>query len=184
MHEYEEMDKLTEKQYAAVNWFPRAKDKGYSLGALFRDSFEFTLEFIAVLDLITDIQVLTQLCQTKHIFWTSVNILSVFSPYFASQIPYIIFLKQKTATDAQNCKTSWLGFTMVSPLMLVLMSLMDVTFLTLSVILIPFCFIIKFLTCGFVNLGFIAERLEETYEAMFKMQKLDAAGFRRMRTIT
>ena len=68
--------------------------------------------------------------------------------------------------------------------MLVVMTFMDVLFLANTVILIPLLNSISYLLCGYVDVTSLLEYVDATYESLFEMQRLDAAGFRRMRTIT
>ena len=130
----------------------------------------------------------------------------MFAPFFASQIPFITFLKEQLtlaevkvdkekASRNTNCcirilsyiSIGWFKlvcFSMVTPLMLVLMAVMDLVFLFNSVVLTPIIYLLGLLMCGFVDLNWLLSFIDEMYMAMFKMQRIDAAGFRRMRTIT
>lgn len=44
--------------------------------------------------------------------------------------------------------------------------------------------VLRMLTCGLLDLSFLTRMIDQSYEIMFEMQKLDVAGFRRMRTIS
>ena len=141
------------------------------------------LELIATADLITDIQVLLMLMQTRHIAWTTIAILSMISPFLACQIPYLTFLKDK-AHDSKSCSTRLLGLLMVSPFMLIIMTLMDLIFLLNSVIIVPIISLLELMMCKRVQLKCVKNFVDDTYEHIFFMTKIDAAGFRRMRTIS
>lgn len=73
---------------------------------------------------------------------------------------------------------------MVTPLMLIVMSFMDIIFILNEVILGPTAYLIEYLSCGKIKINWIIEKIDDIYEWLFLMQNLDAAGFRRMRTIT
>ena len=70
-----------------------ASKQSKGCGRIFRSGFEFILEMIALADLITDVQVLLMLVKTDHIAWTTITFFSMFAPFYASQIPYMTFLK-------------------------------------------------------------------------------------------
>jgi len=44
--------------------------------------------------------------------------------------------------------------------------------------------IIKILTCGFIDMTNIEEKLDVLYEILFGMSDMDIKGFRRLRTIS
>jgi len=73
---------------------------------------------------------------------------------------------------------------MVTPVMLVYLFLMDIVFLINQAILVPVILILRLITCILLDLTCLTRILDSSYEIMFEMQKLDVAGFRRMRTIS
>lgn len=73
---------------------------------------------------------------------------------------------------------------MVSPPMLIYLFIMDIVFLLNQAILTPIIFVLRILTCNLINLSCLTRMLDSSYEIMFEMQKLEVAGFRRMRTIS
>lgn len=73
---------------------------------------------------------------------------------------------------------------MVSPFMLIYLFILDVIFVVNQAFIYPLIMLIKFLTCGLLDLTVLNKALEKSYEIMFDMQKLEVAGFRRMRTIS
>ena len=73
---------------------------------------------------------------------------------------------------------------MMNPTMLIYMFLLDVTFIFNQAILFPFFKLLKFITFGIVDFSCLTRALDKSYEVMFDMQKLEVAGFRRMRTIS
>lgn len=78
----------------------------------------------------------------------------------------------------------FLGQIMVSPFMLLYLFMMDLVFLLNQAILVPIIFVIRIITFNSINLSCLTNTLDRSYEIMFEMQKLDVAGFRRMRTIS
>lgn len=78
----------------------------------------------------------------------------------------------------------FLGFTMVGPFMLVYLLIMDLVFLLNQAILYPIIIVLRLLTCGLLNFTCLTNMIDNSYEVMFEMQKLEVAGFRRMRTIS
>ena len=77
-----------------------------------------------------------------------------------------------------------MGTIMVSPLMLVYMFLLDIIFCINQALLFPIICILKFVTFGLLDLSCLNRALDKSYEFLFEMQKLEVAGFRRMRTIS
>ena len=73
---------------------------------------------------------------------------------------------------------------MVSPFMLVYLLIMDLVFLLNSAFLAPAVSILECLLCKKVRLSCLSDAIDASYETLFEMQKLDVAGFRRMRTIS
>ena len=96
-----------------------------------------------------------------------------------------MFLKEKVYRDLNNrFKLSFMGFVMVSPIMLLYMFVLDIIFVINQALLFPIICILKFITCGILDLSCLNRALDKSYEFMFEMQKLEVAGFRRMRTIS
>lgn len=146
---------------------------------------ETFLEFIALGDLFTDMLVFLQLYDSEHRAWTTITIFSMLAPFFACQVPFLVFLKELIYRDQKSTnKLIVLGIVMLSPLMLIYMVVMDFVFLILQAIFSPAVEIVKLVSFGWIDLSGILNRLDRIYEIMFCMQKLDVAGFRRMRTIT
>ena len=74
---------------------------------------------------------------------------------------------------------------MVSPLMLILLFIMDLVYLFNGTLLKILIQILSFLSCYKYKFNWIIESIEDNcYDLMFGMKKLDVAGFRRMRTIS
>lgn len=61
---------------------------------------------------------------------------------------------------------------------------MDIIYIVVSVIITPAAMIIKFLTCGIIDITNIEEKLDVLYEILFGMTDMDIKGFRRLRTIS
>jgi hypothetical protein len=107
------------------------------------------------------------------------------APFFACQVPFLMFLKEQVIRDRHNrIKLRVMGNMMVSPFMLFYLFILDIIFVINQALLYPMIFLIKFLTCGLLDLSCLYNALDKSYEYMFEMQKLDVAGFRRMRTIS
>lgn len=96
-----------------------------------------------------------------------------------------MFLKEKVYRDINNrFKLKFMGFMMVSPLMLIYMFVLDIIFVINQALLFPIICVLRFITCGLIDLSCLNRALEKSYEFLFEMQKLEVAGFRRMRTIS
>ena len=155
------------------------------LGNALRHTLETILEWIAAADLYTDILILAQLLRTEHHGWTTITIFSLLAPFFACQTPFLMFLKEQVYRDrVGRCKLQMMGYVMVNPLMLIYLFCLDCIFIVNQALLYPVIQILKFLTCGIVNLSCLNWALEKSYEYFFEMKKLEVAGFRRMRTIS
>lgn len=68
--------------------------------------------------------------------------------------------------------------------MIVFMFVMDIVFLLNQALLYPIFATLDVLTCEKLGFGKLLELIDKSYEILFDMQKLEVAGFRRMRTIT
>lgn len=73
---------------------------------------------------------------------------------------------------------------MVSPVMLVYLTILDLVFLINQALLVPILVLLRTLTCGLLNFTCLSNIIDSSYEVLFEMQKLEVAGFRRMRTIS
>ena len=94
-------------------------------------------------------------------------------------------MKEQVYRDKQrSLKLRAMSVIMVSPFMLVYTFILDVIFIINQAILFPIICLLKMLTCGLVDLSCLNDALDKSYEYFFKMQKLEVAGFRRMRTIS
>lgn len=68
--------------------------------------------------------------------------------------------------------------------MLIYLFCLDLIFIINQAFLYPIIQVLKFLTCGLLDLSCLNRALEKSYEIFFEMKKLEVAGFRRMRTIS
>lgn len=66
----------------------------------------------------------------------------------------------------------------------VLMFIMECLFLINTVVLSPITKAVEWITCGRAKLYCLTDSIDDSYHSAFMMQRLDAQGFRRMRTIT
>lgn len=108
------------------------------IGRAFRSILETILEWIAAADLYTDIIILVQLLHSSHRAWTTVAIFGMLAPFFACQTPFLMFLKEKMYRDrAERLKLKLTGYTMVSPLMLIYLFILDVIFVVNQALLFP-----------------------------------------------
>ena len=73
---------------------------------------------------------------------------------------------------------------MICPLMLYYMFMMDLMFVLNQAILVPIVFIFKIFTFYKLDLSCINKTIDSSYELLFEMEKVEVAGFRRMRTIS
>lgn len=95
-----------------------------------RNLIETLLEWIAAADLYTDIIVYLQLYNTEHRAWATITIFSMLAPLFACQAPFLTFMREQINRDQQRrLKLRLLGFIMVTPLMLVYLTIMDLLYL-------------------------------------------------------
>jgi len=155
------------------------------IGGALRTLLETVLEWISAADLYTDLLIFIQLWQTEHYAWTTITLFSMLAPLFACQTPLLMFLKEQVYRDRQrSLKLRAMSVIMVSPLMLVYTFVLDVVFIFNQALLFPLICLLKVLTCGCLDLSCLSEGLDKSYEYFFKMQKLEVAGFRRMRTIS
>lgn len=107
------------------------------------------------------------------------------APFIASQTPFLTFLRELINRDKNGrFKLRFLSVITVSPLMIVFMFVMDIVFLLNQAFLYPIIAFLNVLTCEKLGLGKLLELIDKSYEILFDMQKLEVAGFRRMRTIT
>ena len=58
---------------------------------------------------------------------------------------------------------------MVTPLMLFVMSVMDLIFIVNSVILVPLVYLTHVISCNKVDLTWLVDKIDDSYESMFKM---------------
>lgn len=61
---------------------------------------------------------------------------------------------------------------------------MDVIYIIVSVVITPLTMIIKVLSCGYIDITNVEEKLDVLYEILFGMSDMDIKGFRRLRTIS
>lgn len=96
-----------------------------------------------------------------------------------------MFLKEKVYRDRKDkFKLKAMGQVMVSPFMLIYMFLLDMIFVINQAIIFPIIGLLKVITFGLLDLTCLTKGLDRSYEFFFEMQRLEAAGFRRMRTIS
>jgi len=96
-----------------------------------------------------------------------------------------MFMREKLYRDQQNrFKLRFLSNIMVSPVMLVYLTILDLVFLINQALLVPILVLLRTLTCGLLNFTCLSNIIDSSYEVLFEMQKLEVAGFRRMRTIS
>ena len=129
------------------------------------------LEFISTFDFLTDLYITTQFFKTKHLFWSSILVITTLCPFFIGQVPFIqfqivklrkIFLKKHVLLADQSlsqadvdekvgrcrgCKKFLASFA-ITPLVIVYLILVDLFFLLVSVILTPIMTLLAILTCG------------------------------------
>lgn len=81
-----------------------------------------------------------------------------------------MFLKEKVYRDKKNrLKLRLTGEIMVSPFMLMYMFTLDVIFVINQAFLLPLIQILRFLTCGLIDLACLNRALEKSYEHLFEM---------------
>jgi len=72
----------------------------------------------------------------------------------------------------------------LTPFIVGYLLLMDIIYIIVSVIITPAAIIVKFFTCGLIDMTNIDEKLDVLYEILFGMTEMDIKGFRRLRTIS
>lgn len=72
----------------------------------------------------------------------------------------------------------------LTPFIVAYLLLMDIIYIIVSVIITPTAMIIKFLSCGLIDVTNVEEKLDILYEILFGMTDMDIKGFRRLRTIS
>lgn len=72
----------------------------------------------------------------------------------------------------------------LTPFIVGYLLLMDIIYIIVSVIITPAAIIVKFFTCGLIDMTNIDEKLDVLYEILFGMTDMDIKGFRRLRTIS
>jgi hypothetical protein len=181
------VEALTSEQLAKVgiNHNQEILHKRKRLGNMLRKSLETILELIAAADLYTDLVILVQLFCTVHHAWSTITVFSMLSPFFACQVPLIMFLKEKLYRDRKHgLQLKLMCETMVSPVMFAYTFVLDVIFMVNQAFVYPTILLLKLLTCNLVDLSCLIRSLDKSYEVFFEMTKLEAEGFRRMRTIS
>ena len=141
---------MTEEQISSIGEDARSKSADFkkSLGIFFRFLLENVLEWIASIDLLTDVIVLIQLWETEHYAWTTITIFSMTAPFIISQTPFLTFLRDLINRDKNNrFKLRFLSVIVVSPLMIVFMFVMDIVFLLNQAFLYPIFATLDTLTC-------------------------------------
>jgi hypothetical protein len=77
-----------------------------------------------------------------------------------------------------------LNIASLTPFIVGYLLLMDIIYIVVSVIITPAAMLIKFLSCGLIDMTNIDEKLDVLYEILFGMTDMDIKGFRRLRTIS
>ena len=96
-----------------------------------------------------------------------------------------MFLKEKLYRDrSKKIYLRVMGYMMVSPIMLIYMLILDIIFVFNQAIVFPVISLLKLISFGILDLSCLNKGLDRSYEILFEMQRLEAAGFRRMRTIS
>lgn len=72
----------------------------------------------------------------------------------------------------------------LTPFIVLYLLLMDIIYIIVSVVITPAAILLRFLTCGLIDLTNIDEKLDVLYEILFGMTEMDIKGFRRLRTIS
>ena len=78
----------------------------------------------------------------------------------------------------------FLNIASMTPIIVVYLLIMDLIYIMVSVIITPIAYLIKLLSCGFLDLTNVEEKLDVLYEVLFGMTEMDIKGFRRLRTIS
>eukprot|EP01084_Bolivina_argentea_P304714 526338_1 len=158
--------------------------------------YSTTVETFSVFDLITDVVVFMQLFKSRNIWWTTWMMVFLISPYLVSHSS-LVTLVLKQIEDNFNEIPFWksIAFWLLStPMALIYAFIIDLVFMLFSLfstlcLITAFCVIkpIKLVGCrAKVNISDydIRDYLDEAiFQNIFKMNKTEIVGYRRLRTI-
>lgn len=149
-----------------------------------------SLEIFSTVDLASDVFVIVQLAQSAHIAWFTLNIQSVLWPFLICYTPFIAFKMSKLNKIEQE-KNSCVSvpkkiaiFFSVTPVLLIYLFIIDLSFLLVGVVSIPVILLVTLLTCGNYGEAEMNRAQNWLFKGLFGMTRMDAQGFRRLRTLS
>ena len=98
------------------------------------------------------------------------TLFSMLAPFFACQVPFLMFLKEKIYRDRlERLKLLMMGAIMINPLLLIYLFILDLIFVINQAVLFPLIYLIKFITCGLLDMTTLYKYLDKSYEFLFEM---------------
>ena len=126
---------------------------------------------IATFDLAGDIYMLKGLLGTRHIFWTTLTVFQMISPFLVGLVPFITFqLKRYQKTKYRGyvqLKDLLLVFITATPLVVIYLQLMDIIFIFTQLIIRPFLHILRIFTGGRLTEEMIDDKILDVYSRLF-----------------
>lgn len=150
----------------------------------FEFAFTLILELIALFDMIGDIYLMISMYQTGHTAWFTLSIFTMLSPFYVCYVPLVTFQKNRGKLQKETQFLKFLNVLSLTPFIVSYLLLMDIIYILVSVVITPLAFLLKALSCGFIDLTNVEEKLDVLYEILFGMSDMDIKGFRRLRTIS
>lgn len=146
--------------------------------------FTLLLELIALFDLVGDIYLVCSMYTYGHTAWFTLSIATMLWPFYVSYVPLVTFQKKRGKIQDESKFLKFLNIVSMTPLIVGYLLFMDIFYIFVSVVVTPIAFLLKHLTCGYLNVTNIEERLDGLYKILFGMSDMDIKGFRRLRTIS
>lgn len=150
----------------------------------FEFAFTLTLELIAMFDMVGDIYLLIGMYTFGHTAWFTISIFTMLSPFYVCYVPLVTFQKNRSKLQEDTKFLKFLNIVSLTPLIVAYLLMMDVIYIVVSVIITPITMLLKLLTCGYLDITNVEEKLDVLYEILFGMSDMDIKGFRRLRTIS
>ena len=141
------------------------------------------LEWVAIVDLLTDLQIVRMLWKSNLTISLTVTVISMLAPFYVSYVPFLMSLKERINRSSEpDLNLTTVAFIMASPLAIFMLLVIDNVFILNTAFLEVAFKIISFLSYGVIDLNYISEAVDNWYEILFGMKREDIEGFRRMRT--
>lgn len=106
------------------------------------------------------------------------------SPFYVCYVPLVTFQKNRSKLQEDTCFLKFLNVLSLTPFIVAYLLLMDLIYIIVSVVITPITMLLKVLSCGYIDITNVEEKLDVLYEILFGMSDMDIKGFRRLRTIS